>query len=240
VLEAALAANPVPADQAELELSYGLLLAQQFDQEEGMRQLRSARETFEVSDGPTSDGVFRARRQIASLLQDQGRLTEAAKELDAVLEIARKAGAKSGWATDLHAFRSKFLLAQGQHEAALREARRAIELLVARGDKELHLVVALCVQGLALLELGRVDEAVKIFERGLAAFTGAPDFLARGTRADLQAGLARALVRKGTQRERACKLTQEAASFYRTRIFKRHIQRDLERWLSQHRCSPEA
>jgi len=140
-------------------------------------------------------------------------------------------------AADVHADRTRVLLARGQYAETLQEARRAIELLREHSEKEIYMTVAVCSRGLALLALGRVDEAVATLERGLAAFASGGDFQLTVERADIQSGLAQALMRKGEQRERACQLGREAASVYRPLLGKRLVYQEQERWLAQHQCS---
>ena len=237
VLEEALRNKPLPVDQAEIELEIGNLLVDHVDVEAGLRALVKAREDFRATDGPNSEGVLRAHHVIAGTLLDQGRKAEAQKEIDTAIAIVPDPGIKMAIAADVHADRTRVLLARGRHGETLQEVRRAIDLLREHSDKEVHLTVAVCSQGLALLAQGRVDEAVATLERGLMAFASAGDFQLPVERADLQSGLARALMRKGEQRERACQLGHEAASVYRPLIGKRLIYDEQQRWLSQHRCS---
>jgi tetratricopeptide (TPR) repeat protein len=237
VLEEALRNKPLPVDQAEIELEIGNLLVDHTDVEAGIRAYVKAREDFRTTDGPNSEGVLRAHHAIVGALLDLGRKAEAQKEIDTAIAIVPDPGIKMAIAADVHADRTKVLLARGRYGETLQEAKRAIELLREHSDKEVYLTVAVCSRGLALLAQGRVDEAVATLERGLAAFASATDFQLPVERADLQSGLARALMRKGEQRERACQLGQEAASVYRPLVGKRLAYDEEERWLAQHGCS---
>ena len=240
VLEQALVTGAVPIGRIEIRFDYGNLLTSHFDVEEGIRELRTAGKEALAVEGPGSENEIRAHRLVAGALRDLGRTAEALEEIDTAIEIARKAKLQSAMTVDLHGYRAKALLAHGRYQAAIREARRAIELLVARGDEGIDLAVPLSAEGEALLKLGRVDEAVATLERGLAPFASAREFQNPVVHADLKAGLARALMRKGGQRERACTLGQDAATFYRPRVGKRLLHQELTRWLSDHHCSPQA
>jgi tetratricopeptide (TPR) repeat protein len=237
VLEEALLKKPLLLDQAEIELAHGSLLIDHFDVEAGIRELVKGREDFRAYDGPNSEGVLRGHHLITGALLDQGRKAEAQKEIDTAVAIVPDPGIKMAVAADVHADRSRVLLARGQYGETLQEAKRAIALLREHSEREIYLTVAVYSRGRALLALGRVDEAVATLERGLAAFASAGDFERTVDRADIQSGLARALMRKGEQLERACKLGREAASVYRPLLGKRLIYQEQERWLSQHRCS---
>jgi eukaryotic-like serine/threonine-protein kinase len=236
-VERLMAADLSPVDRVEAKKAYGLLLVAYFDVEEGIRQLRSARDVSRQSEGQGED-VLTLHEILAGIFRDLGRLPEAEQELDAALEIARKQNLKTAVATDLQSYKARLLLAQARYEAAIRQAKKATELLLARGDKEIHLVIVLASEGGALLQLGRIDEAIAAYERGLKAFASAGEFYTPAARADLQAGMARALMQKGGQRARACQLGHEAARYYRPRLGQHLLSRDMERWLSQHRCSP--
>jgi tetratricopeptide (TPR) repeat protein len=237
VLEGALLKNPLPVDKAELEQALGSLLIDHFDVEAGLRALAKARDDFRAVDGPNAEGVLTAHHLIAGALLDQGRKAEAQKVIDTAVAIVPDPGIKMAVVADVRADRTRVLLARGQYGETLQEARRAIGLLREHHEKEFYLAVPVCSRGLALLALGRLDEAVATLERGLAAFASAGDFQLTVSRADIQSGLARALMRKGVQRERACKLGREAAEVYRPLLGKRLVYREQQRWLSQHRCS---
>jgi eukaryotic-like serine/threonine-protein kinase len=237
LLDRALAVNPPPMFRATILERYGDLAVAHIDVDTGIRHWRSALADYAQTYGPPSEDAIRVRQQIGSALRGVGRVREAVAELDAALEIVRPVEATHAAAGHLHAIRARLRVDQGQYEAAAREARQAMDMVLGSGGTEVNLGYALHALGLAQLRLGRLDEAVATLERGLAARMQASQLNAPEVLADIKAALARALVAKHVQRARACKLGREAAGYYRPLPGQRALYRDIQRWLDRERCA---
>jgi tetratricopeptide (TPR) repeat protein len=233
--EEALSLNTTVASRALVLQGYSLLLAKHLDLSAGLARAREAVAAYESTHGPGSDDTVVGRTNVAMMLADTGRLDEALQELDESIAQCRKQGTVASGLGHLHGYRAEILAMMKRPEAALRSAEEGMRVLRELAIPDRELGVILHAMAVAHLQLGQVDEAVAKLERALQLREETVDYA--DTRADLQFALARALVRKGRDRARACDLARKAATTYGLYVRKRPQKLDSERWLTRQGCA---
>jgi tetratricopeptide (TPR) repeat protein len=106
-----------------------------------------------------------AHNRIGRLHRDTGKLTEAARHLEAGLALFRAAGDDRGVASSVDDL-GKLHWLRGDYDRALVELSRALEMRQALGDRR-SIALSLNNLGLALHDSGRFREAREAFERSL-------------------------------------------------------------------------
>ncbi len=199
--------------------------------EEAIARFEQSLAIFRAAFGPEHDKVGSALHDLALAEKGAGRLAPAIAHFRQALEIWERAiGPESTMVGRARTNLANALLLHGEPDAALREYRRAVEILAeSAGPTHPAHAIALSRLGLALVRNGHAAEAVDPLGRALALRQDGPD---RERIAELQLGLARALVGSGGDRGRARRLATDALATYRELAIADEIA-ELERLLAE-------
>jgi tetratricopeptide (TPR) repeat protein len=240
LLEEAIALDPRPQERALIYEAYGHLLTYRAnDLDGGVQYYRKTIADYEKVFGVTHYDALRVRTNLSMMLADGGRPADAHREVEAAIAICEKAGVSSVQLAELYVQRGALFERDNQHDAAVSDYRKALDLHKQLKSPESELATSLHGLGSIDLKKGRVAQAVVNLSRALD-LQPAGEGLWPERRARTALALAQALVKQGPDRTRACELAREAASIYRKTGKHQSQAAETERWLTAQRCGPDA
>lgn len=163
------------ADNPELGVLLGVLARAQFGTGDTLSALDNARRAlrvFVVAFGEDHPNAVNERAFIVVILRRDGQREEALSELERVVAAAERDPSQGIQLADALRIRASFHVEAREHEAALAATERALQIQVEQyGEDSAVVAGSREARGLALLEVGRVDEGIAEMQKALRSLS---------------------------------------------------------------------